>query len=177
MSNQEETVRSEVIFSGKILNLRVDEVTLPNGRVTSREIIEHRGAVAVVPVKRDKIVLVRQYRKAVEEELLEIPAGTIEKGESPVECARRELVEEVGLYPLELKEVFRFYSSPGFCNEILYLYFCDKFEQRSVQTDEDEFLDIEEIPLLDVSRLLDEGVFKDSKTLIGMLYLKSVGLA
>ncbi len=176
MSNQEETIRSKIVFSGKILNLRVDEVTLPNGKVTSREIVEHRGAVAIVAVKGDRVVMVRQYRKPVEEELLEIPAGTLEEGESPVECAKRELVEETGLYPLKLREVFKFYSSPGFCSEVLYLYFSDEFEQRVAQTDEDEFLNVEEVLLSDVSRLLEEGAFKDSKTLIGMLYLKSIGL-
>ena len=170
MSSRELTVKSDTVYSGRIVNLRVDEVILPDGRITSREIVEHRGAVAVLAVDGDNIVFVKQYRKPIEEMLLEIPAGTLESGESPEDCARRELVEETDMYPISLKEIVRFYSSPGFCTEKLYVFFADRFEKRHGTPDDDEFIKVEKIPLSRVEGMLKSGEVKDSKTIIALLY-------
>ena len=114
----EKTISSKRIHEGKVLNLRVDEVLLPNDNISVREIVEHNGAVAIVAVTNDnKILLVRQYRKAVEKVLIEIPAGKLEKGESPYVCAERELIEETGYRPNQLEEVMEIITSPRLCTE------------------------------------------------------------
>ena len=128
----ETTLNSKNIFSGRFIKLRLDEVILPNGRKSTREIVEHPGAIAVVAVNGDNdIFMVRQYRKPIEKELLEIPAGKLEKGESKEMCAKRELMEETGYYPHDIKYITSFYSSPGFSNEIIYLFLARNLEKNS----------------------------------------------
>lgn len=118
MEQKEVTVNTNKIFEGKIINLRVDEVKLPNGKVTTREIVEHPGGVSIVAVNEEgKILLVKQYRKPAEESLLEIPAGKLEKGEDPLICAKRELLEETGYEASFIKHLITFYTTPGFSNE------------------------------------------------------------
>jgi len=119
---EEVTINSKYIYKGTILNLRVDEVQLENGRTSSREIIEHKGAVAIVAVDGEDLIMVRQYRKAIEGELLEIPAGKLED-EDPLECAKRELKEETGYSADRWQYVCDFYSTPGFSNERMFLYY------------------------------------------------------
>ncbi|GAI22032.1 unnamed protein product, partial [marine sediment metagenome] len=119
----EETLSSETIYSGRVVTLRVDEVRLPGGRQTKREVVEHSDCVAIVAVDADdNVLLVRQFRKPVEKDLLEIPAGCIEPGEEPVATARREMREETGYLPRSIKRMGGFYSTPGFCTEYLHLY-------------------------------------------------------
>lgn len=123
----EKTVESQPIFSGRILDLKVDTVELPNGVRSTRELIKHKDAVAVLPVKDGCIWFVKQYRKAVETALTEIPAGLMEEGENPKETATRELQEEIGLKPLDLRLMGEMITSAGFSNEKVFLFIATDF--------------------------------------------------
>ncbi|GAI62454.1 unnamed protein product, partial [marine sediment metagenome] len=119
----EKTLSSQLIYDGRVVKLRVDTVRMPSGRETRREIVEHRDCVAIVAVDADdNVLLVKQFRKSVEKELLEIPAGGIDPGEDPVTTVRREMQEETGYLPGKVEKLGGFYSSPGFCTEYLHLY-------------------------------------------------------
>lgn len=171
MDKREITINSNRIYEGRIINLRVEDVLLPNGNVAGREIVEHMGAVAILPVTKDKkIVMVRQYRKPAEKELWEIPAGKLEHDESPDECARRELEEETG-YKGNLKKIFEFYTSPGFSNEYLYLYTATDLVPGMQHLDPDELLDLREFSLDEIKKMTLSGIIKDAKTLIGIEYI------
>lgn len=166
----EKTIGSREVFSGKIIRVRVDRVQLPNGKETMREIVEHSGAVAVVPVTEDgRVVLVRQFRKPVEKVLLEIPAGLLEKGEPPDLCALRELEEETGYRPGKLEKLCEFYTSPGFSDEKLYLYFAGELEEGEGTADSEEILEIFHLSLEDAVALIRTGEIEDAKTIIGLL--------
>lgn len=164
---------SKTIFQGKIINLRVDEVELPDGRRSTREIIEHPGAVVIAPVDAEgNVHLVRQYRDAVEELLLELPAGKLDEGEEPIECARRELREELGLVADNWKELATYYASPGFCDEVMYLYLAEGLSATENDLDHEEFLEPVVLPLEPLDGLL--GQLKDSKSLTGVLLAHKV---
>lgn len=167
----ETTLSTKNIFSGRIINLRQDEVMLPNGRKSTREIVEHPGAVALVAIdKNQEILMVRQYRKAVEKDLLEIPAGKLEKGETKETCAKRELMEETGYFPKDLKYITSFYTSPGFSNEIMHLFFAQKLERKTREADFDEYLKMEKIPFQKAINKIFDGEIMDGKTIIGLLF-------
>ncbi len=166
----EKTLSSQQIFNGKLLRLRIDRVLLPDQRESIREIVEHPGAAAVVPLNnKGEIYLVRQYRKPVEESLLEIPAGTLEFGEDPLECAQRELMEEIGFKAGKIKKLITFYTSPGICTEIMHVYLATELEKTGVQRDKDEFIEVESYNLKEVIDLIKEGKIKDAKTIVGLL--------
>lgn len=170
MKFYETTLNSKNIFSGRLLKLRIDEVMLPNGRKSTREIVEHPGAVAVVAVNNDNdIIMVRQYRKPIEQELLEIPAGKLEKGESKEACAKRELMEETGYYPNDMKHITSFYTSPGFSNEIIHLFLAKNLEKKAGEADFDEYLQSENVSLGEVIKKIRNGEIVDSKTITGLL--------
>ncbi len=161
---------SKKIYQGRILNLRVDEITLDNGRRTTREVVEYRGAVAIVPIIEDKILFVRQFRYPVGEELIEIPAGKIEEGEHPDDTAYRELIEETGYRAAELKLLSRFYTAPGYSTEELYLFLAAKLEPSEMSPDFDEIIEPVEIPMDEVYRMLKNDEFHDAKTILGLLW-------
>ena len=166
----EKTISSKSIYEGKIIKVRLDTVQLPNGKESYREIVEHGGAVAIVPVEDDKVYFVKQFRKPVEKVLLEIPAGRLEPGEDPEDCARRELAEEIGFQPLELKRLSSFYSSPGFSNETLYLFLARGLVEKKAEThDEGEFLEVEALPFQEALRRASAGEIEDGKTIAGLL--------
>jgi len=170
---EEKTIHSEMIFQGKMINLRVDTVQLPDEKVATREIIEHPGAVAIIPITSDnKIIMVRQYRKPVEDFLLEIPAGKLEYNEKTELCARRELEEETGYSAERMEYLFSFYSTPGFSNEIMHLFIAQKLIQGETKPDEDEYLSIECYSLNELLEMIFNGRIKDSKTIIGILAAK-----
>lgn len=166
----EKTLSSRVVFRGKIITVRVDDVELPDGSVSKREVVEHGGAVAVLAVDGEKnVLLVRQYRKPVEQELLEIPAGKLEAGETPEECARRELAEEAGVAPGKLVLLADYYSSPGFASERLYVYLAEDLSAGSLPKPPDEFLTVEKMPYREALKKAASGEIKDGKTLIALL--------
>ncbi|MEX0875272.1 MAG: NUDIX hydrolase [Actinomycetota bacterium] len=162
---------SRTIFEGSVLRLRVDEVEAGDGHRSTREVIEHRGAVGIVCVEEGDIVLVRQYRHATSEDLLEIPAGKLEEGEDPELCAARELVEEVGLRPARLDHLATFYTTPGFSNEKFHLYFTDDVSPEPGSTDPGEIVTIERRPARSVRNLLFSGEVRDAKSLLGLAFL------
>jgi ADP-ribose pyrophosphatase len=172
MSNlKEKTINSRSIFSGKVISLQVDEVELPNGKTSQREIVKHPGAVAIIPFTQDdKIVVVRQFRKPLEKEIFEIPAGKLEPGEEPGHCALRELEEETGYITKNLTLVTSFYTSPGFADELIYIYEANELEEGKFQPDEDEFVEKLHITLEEGLRLLEDEKIHDAKTVFALQY-------
>ncbi len=167
---KEETISTETIYQGKILNLRRDKIKLPDSRESVREIIEHSGGVTIIPVTDSgKILLVKQYRKAVEDVLYEIPAGKLESGEEPIKCAERELEEETGYRTGKIKKLYSFYTSPGYSDEIIHLYIARELNFIAQNPDKDEFIVVEEINKEEIMELINNGKIKDSKTIIGLL--------
>jgi ADP-ribose pyrophosphatase len=167
---EEKTVATQRLHEGHIINLREDTVTLPSGRVGKREIIEHKGAVAVLPVRADgKIVLVSQFRKATDEVLLELPAGGMNAGEDPQACVGRELIEECGLVAQRMTLLFSCFLAPGYSSELIHIFLAEELEQVEAQPEEDENLEIGEYELDDLLQLLDAGKIRDSKTICGIL--------
>lgn len=171
-SLEEKTLKRETIFQGRMIDVYLDEVELPNGKTSTREIVVHPGAVAVLAITdEEKIVLVEQFRKPLEKTLIEIPAGKLDAGEEPAVCARRELEEETGYSCEELILVNSFYTSPGFSNEILYFYLAKGLTRTNNRTlDEDEFVEVLEVTLSEAQQLIKEQKIHDAKTLIAIQY-------
>ncbi|MGI6485750.1 MAG: NUDIX hydrolase [Tepidanaerobacteraceae bacterium] len=166
----ETTISSTNIFSGKIINLKVDKVRLPDGRTSTREIVSHPGAVAVVAINEKKqLLMVRQFRKAVDEILIEIPAGKLEANEDIYECAQRELMEETGFYAKKIRHLVDLYTSPGFSNEIIHLFLAQELVERQLPTDDDENIQVELVDMDDAIEKTKNGYFKDAKTVAGIL--------
>ena len=171
---QEKTLSSLNIYQGRIIDLYQDKVKLPDGRITTREIVKHPGAVVILAVtKKKEIVMIKQFRKPVEEVLWELPAGTIEPGEDLISCARRELEEETGYYSRKVTKVVTFFSTPGFCDEKLTLFLAEDLEKRNKNEDVDEFILIENKKISEVLKMIKENVIKDAKTIVGILFLAS----
>jgi len=166
----EETISSEKIYSGKIIDLRKDVVRLENGAEATREVVEHNGAVCVVAVDENNMVyMVKQYRYPFKQVLLEVPAGKIDAGETPLEAAKRELEEEVGMRASEFIAMGEFYPSVAFLNEIIYMYIAKGLTPSMQNLDEDEFLKIEKLALGDVCDRIMSGEVKDGKTIASIL--------
>ncbi|MFD2630754.1 NUDIX hydrolase [Oceanobacillus kapialis] len=175
---EEKTIHSTPIYEGKVVDLRVDEVSLPNGKTTKRELIKHPGAVAVIAItKENKILFVEQYRKPLEKSLVEIPAGKVEHGEAPEVTAKRELEEETGYTTGELSFVTSFYTSPGFADELMHIYITDEVEkmEEPIGSDEDEFVDVLELTLDEAKELVEQERIHDAKTTYAILYLHALG--
>lgn len=174
MNFEEKTMKTEKIYEGKILNLRIDTVELPDKKYSKREIVEHPGAVAIVPITEEgEVILVKQYRKAVEKELLEIPAGKLEIGEEPRETAIRELKEETGFSSAKIEYITEFYTSAGFTNEKMHLFLATELTEGAAEPEKDEYI---EVIKLDLETLIDKvlkGEILDSKTIIGALIAKN----
>lgn len=168
--NEETRIASKWVYKGRIVGLRIDEVRLPNGRRTTREVLEHPGAVAIVPVKGDgQVVLVRQFRYAVGRALLEIPAGTLGPGEDPLAAAERELREETGFKAERFELLARFYPSPGVSTECMWVYLAQELTPCEGHTDEDEFIEVETRRLNETPALIASQEIQDSKSIVGLL--------
>lgn len=169
---EEKTISTERIFEGKMIKLRVDTVSLPNGESATREVIEHPGAVAVVALTdQNELLMVRQYRHPTGEILLEIPAGKRDLGESPLVCARRELEEETGYRAQQWQILFSYFTTPGFSDELLYIATASELEPGVPHTDEEEFIEVVTVPVDEALRMVYRGEIKDAKTIIGILVL------
>ena len=172
---KETTVSSDLIYTGKTIQLRVDTVEVPNKGYQKREIIEHKGAVAIVAITNDnKVVLVKQYRKAIEKEIYELPAGKIEIGETPLECAIRELKEETGYSVDSLKLIHKYYTTPGFSNQLVFIYLAKNLIPGESHLEEDEFLEVYEIDREEAYNMVINNEICDSKTVIGLLLTKEL---
>ncbi len=172
---EEKTIKTEHIFTGRVISLQVDDVELPDGKTSKREIVKHPGAVAVIAVTNEnKIVMVEQFRKALERNLVEIPAGKLEKGEAPDVCAARELEEETGYVCQTLELVNSFYTSPGFADEIVHVYEARGLSKKEnpAGQDEDEFINLLELSLEEAEEYVVRQKIYDAKTIFAVQYLQ-----
>lgn len=175
MELTEKTIDSTEVFAGRLVKLRVDRVRLPDGRETTREIVVHRGAVTAVPmIDSDVIVMVRQFRQAAGETLLEIPAGTLDPGEDPEECAARELREEIGYHPGRLTLMFRSYLAPGYSSEMLHTFLAEQLSSVDARSDDDEFLEVVNVPMKRAIDMIRAGDIKDAKTICGIMMAQRI---
>lgn len=162
----EEQLHSQLIYDGKVVHLYLDTVKLPNGNTTRREIVRHSGAVAIVPLDAERrIILVRQFRYAAGRVLLEVPAGTLEVGESPDVCAVRELQEEIGYRPNKLQKIGGVFVAPGYTTEFIHLYLASDLVPSRLDADDDELLEIVRLPLGEVLARIRHGEIADAKTI------------
>jgi ADP-ribose pyrophosphatase len=158
------------MYDGRILNLRVDDVVIGNGKRTRREIVEHHGAAAIVPVTEDRdVVLVRQYRYAVASSLLEVPAGTLEEGETPEDCAARELDEETGYKSKDLRKIMEFFPVPGYSTEKIHVFLAKGLVKSKMHTEEDERIELEILSIQGALEKVRSGEIRDAKS-ISALY-------
>ena len=175
MTFKEETLKSELIYKGAIMNVRKDTVTVKDGKTSFREIIEHNGGAAVVALKDDgKVVMVKQFRKPFERDVLEIPAGKIEVGEDPKETVIRELKEETGYTADSVELLCKFAPSVGYTTEVLYIYMAKGLTPGETNFDPQEALDTVEYPLEEVVEMIKEGKIIDGKTMVGILLTNQV---
>lgn len=173
MDLYEKTVSTTSIYNGKVISLRTEKVKLPNGLEATRELVHHPGAVGIIPIQKDgKLVVVRQFRKALEKTIIEIPAGKLEKGERPDDSAHRELEEETGYRAKEMTYVTTFYTSPGFADELVHIYVAKNLEIGQIDRDEDEFMDVLSISINEAKSLIASGEICDAKTMYAVQYLE-----
>jgi ADP-ribose pyrophosphatase len=165
------TLSSRYVYNGHNIRLRVDDVLLPSGKKTVREVVEHNGAVVIVAVDEEKnVLLVRQFRHAAGKELLEIPAGGIDSGETPEETARREMQEETGYAPGHLESLGGFYSAPGYASEYLHLFLATELMPARLIAEDTEEINLVKMPLDEAVKLIRKGDIQDAKSIAGLLY-------
>jgi ADP-ribose pyrophosphatase len=163
-------LRHERVHSGRVLDLDVDDVEEPGGIRGQREVVRQRGSVAALPVHDDgRLVLVRQYRYAVDRHVWELPAGRIDPGETPEEGARRELEEEVGLRPRSLEPLLVFWTTPGFCDEVMHLYRATGLESVPPRPEADESIEAATFTLAEAHEMIRGGEVREGKTLVALL--------
>jgi ADP-ribose pyrophosphatase len=166
----EKTLSSQIIYEGRAVRLRVDTVQTVGGRQTTREIVEHVDCVAIVAVDaEDNVLLVKQFRKPVEKDLLEIPAGGIDAGEDAEAAVIREMREETGLWPQRVERLGGFYSSPGFCSEYLYLYLATELTPSQLYAEDTAGIEVVRMPITQIPDLITSGRICDAKSIAGLL--------
>lgn len=173
MTNElrETLVATEKLYTGKIINLRRDTIRLPHGRTTTREIIEHPGAAAIVALTAaGELLFVEQYRRPADTVLLEIPAGKLEPGEAPETCARRELAEETGYRAEHWMKLGEFFTAPGFADEKIHLFLARGLAPAAGRPDDDELINVRKIPLAQAREMARSGRLSDAKTIIGVCF-------
>ncbi len=172
---EEKTISSERIYEGRILNLRKDKVHVKDGKTSYREIVEHNGGVALAAITNEgKMVMVRQFRKAAEKAVLEVPAGKIEKGEDHRLTAERELKEETGYSAEKIEFVTAFYSSIGYSTEMIYLYLATNLTPGETEFDDNESIEIIEYELADLKKMVLSGEIEDAKTIAAILLVENL---
>jgi ADP-ribose pyrophosphatase len=164
------TLETRRVYEGKVLALDVDEVEEPGGVRARREVVRHRGSVAALPVLDDgRIVLVRQYRHAVAQQVWELPAGRLDPGETPEAGARRELEEEVGLRAGDVEKLVAFFTTPGFCDEVIHVFRATRLVEVPARPEHDERLEVRQLPLQEARAMIARGEIREAKTLVALL--------
>ena len=172
---RETQVSSESIFDGCIISVFKDTVSLPNGNTATREVVRHKGATCIVPITdNDEILMVRQYRYALGEVTLEIPAGKLDPNETPENCALRELAEETGMTAGKIVSLGKIYTSVGFCDEVIHMYAATDLVRHELTPDEDEFLTLTAISMDTLEEMCLSGEITDSKTLSAILKVSAL---
>lgn len=175
MAHFEKQLSSEEIFKGRVISVTLDTVELENGNTGIREVVHHHGGAGVAALnEQGEIYLVRQYRYALDRELIEIPAGKLEPGEDPFETAKRELGEEAGLKAAEYRDLGYIIPTCGYCSEMIYLYAAKDLSPVSQHLDPDEFLSVFTMPLEEAVQLVLSGEITDSKTVAAILKVKAL---
>lgn len=167
---REETIKTTYHYKGRLLKLRDDEIKLENGRIARREIVEHPGAVCVIGITADKkLVLIRQFRKPVEEEIVEICAGLVDPGETLEQAAKRELHEETGYIAGKLEKILSAYATPGYSTEMIHYFIAADLRMDKQRNEEDEQIEVLLLPIGEALQKIKSGVIKDNKTIIGIM--------
>lgn len=173
MELTEKTLKSDIVFNGRIMTVRKDEIELPTGKTSFREVVEHSGGVVILASHRkdneEKILMVKQFRYPLKQVITELPAGKLEKGENPLDAAKRELIEETGYKAKSWKDLGFIHTSAGYSNEKLYLYKADNLEFVGECPDEGEFLKNCEFSKEEVLKMIKSGEITDAKTICAML--------
>ncbi len=170
MELAEKTLDKEYAFKGKIINVRVDKVQLPNNSIGTREIVEHNGGIGILPIDdENNAYVVKQWRSPYQKVVAEIPAGKREGDENPLDGGIRELKEEIGAVADEITSLGELYPSPGYCGEIIYLFLARKLKFSSQKLDKDEFLNVEKIPFKKLVEKIVNGEIADAKTIAAVL--------
>lgn len=178
MDMTEKTVNRKYIFKGRIINLRVDNALLPDGSVAEREVVEHPGGVCVAALtEENELLFVEQFRYPYSRVVSELPAGKLEYGEDPFEAGKRELREETGAIAEKYEDIGKLYPTPGYCGEIIHMYFARGLSFTSQELDDDEFLEVKKIPLKKAFEMVMNNELEDSKTQVGIMkvYYKIYG--
>lgn len=173
MNKKEKTINSENIYDGRVIKVYKDTVLCPNNNESIREVVKHPGGVAILFKNGDKFVFEKQYRYPFDSEIIEIPAGKLEKGEIPLVAAKREMLEETGYEPCEMIALGEMYPTVGYSNEVIHLYYCEKANKKEQHLDQDECIDIVYLSLQEIEDLINKNVIKDSKTIIAIYLYKS----
>jgi ADP-ribose pyrophosphatase len=162
-------INREIVYKGKIFDVAEDTIEIEEGRVTKWDLVLHNGATAIVPITEDnEVILVRQYRNASNTEVLEIPAGKLEKNEDPYKCAIRELEEETGYQAGHVEKICSMFSAVGFSDEKLHLFLATNLKKGKQHLDEDEYITLERYSLTDAVKMIFNGEIQDSKTIVGI---------
>lgn len=168
-----ELIKSKILMKGRAFAIRRDLLKTPDGREAKFDIIEHGGSVVIIPVDENgNLLLVRQYRHATGGELLELPAGTLDGDEDPVNCAAREIREETGMAAGKLTKMGEFYLVPGYSTEYMVVFLATELSDNPLEADEDEFLSVEMIPLAEAIKMAERGEIPDAKSLASLYLAK-----
>ena len=169
---KEETLQKETIYEGRNFNLQRRTVKLPTGKKTFREIIDHPGSVAIIPmINEESIILVEQFRNSVEKMLLEVPAGTLNRNEEPEDCAKRELLEETGYQARNLRKLFAGYTTPGYSNEKMHFYLATELTYIGERPEEDENIKTRIMKLDEINKMIEKGEIEDVKTVCSIMII------
>ena len=175
MDSDYRLINNQTLFEGKIINVEQDIIKLPTGQEAMRETVIHNGGSAILPVDSDgNIFFVRQYRHAAKCKVLEIPAGMLEKGEKAIDCAYRELEEEIGYKSRNITHLTSMYPSVGYCSEVINIYLAENLEKGTQCLDEGEIVDIEKYPVDVAINMIFSGEITDAKTIVGLLLYKEI---
>ena len=170
MNLRETPVEQQIQYEGRIIRLRVDKAQLPTGKIATREVVEHNGGVCIAALtEQQELLFVRQFRYPYQEVVLELPAGKIDKGEEPLACGKRELTEETGASAQQYRSLGRLYPSPGYCGEVIHLFLATGLSFGRMNLDEDEFLEVERIPLEKAVQMVLDNEVPDAKTQVAVL--------